>query len=378
MNMEMKFRKLLPLVGALCLGLTSTAFAHSNYQNGNGSSSYGSSNSMDSSSSQGTYQRGTFREITPNAGPRVAHGADVFMTADFIYWKTSEDGLFFASTGAANDQGAAVKGKAAAVGEDWAPGFKVGLGLNLGHDGWDLYTQYTWLHASDSATHKGDFIFVPELLPFNNGPSVAGTEAKASWKTHFNVIDLELGRNFYTSQYLTLRPFFGLKGTWQSHQFKNTVTSTDLRTSGGGDSFPGTAVANKKYDFWGIGVRGGLQTGWYFTKCWSIYGNLALTSLWTNYYKHTQTLDFNNSTTGTTTSAINIDNDDFYTCRFVSELELGLRWETWFYDDNYHFAIQAGWQQQNWINLSNFHQVLDSGTTDFSTQGLNLKFRFDF
>ena len=84
--MEVKLRKLWPLVGALCATVFSSAFAHSNYSsgsNGSSGSSYGSS--MDSSSGttqsgQGSYQRGTFREITPNAGPRVAHGADVFIT----------------------------------------------------------------------------------------------------------------------------------------------------------------------------------------------------------------------------------------------------------------------------------------------------------
>jgi hypothetical protein len=376
--MEMKLRKLLPLVGALCLGLTSSVFANSNYQNGSGSSTYGSS--TDSSSSQGNYQRGTFREITPNAGPRVAHGADVFLTADFIWWKVSEEGLTFSSTGVAGDNTPqASKGKAASVGEDWAPGFKVGLGLNLGHDGWDLYTQYTWLHASDSKTQSGVFVFVPEILPFGDGPTIVGTSAKGSWDTHLNVIDLELGRNFYVSQYLTMRPFFGLKGTWQSHSFKNTVNSDSISIGGNNNNpFAGSVTNSKKYDFWGIGVRGGLQTGWYFTKCWSIYGNLALTSLWTNYHKDTQTVNVSNSTDGTQTLVVNIDNDNSYTSRFISELELGLRWETWFYDDNYHFAIQAGWEQQNWINLSHFSEILDYSRADFSTQGLNLKFRFDF
>ncbi len=38
------------------------------------------------------HNRMTMQEITPNAGPRVANGADVFLTADFIYWRPREDG----------------------------------------------------------------------------------------------------------------------------------------------------------------------------------------------------------------------------------------------------------------------------------------------
>ena len=72
------------------------------------------------------------------------------------------------------------------------------------------------------------------------------------------------------------------------------------------------------------------------------------------------------------------DNSNFYTCKYVLELELGLRWETWFNDDNYRLSIQAGWEQQTWINWSQFIFRVDNSNRDFSMHGLNLKFRFDF
>jgi len=116
------------------------------------------------------------------------------------------------------------------------------------------------------------------------------------------------------------------------------------------------------------------------SKCWSIYGNLAFSTLWTNYYKQTEYLATDNTSTGTTETRvwINTDSDNLYTCKYVGELELGLRYEIWFYDDNYHFAIQAGWEQQVWVNWSQFAQILDNHNQDLALQGLNLKFRFDF
>lgn len=388
--MEMKLRKLWPLVGALCLGFTSTVFAHSNYQNGSASSTYGSSTSTDSS--QGTYQRGTFREITPNAGPRVAHGADVFITADFIWWKVSEEGLEFAGDGVNREPRSVdqvftspAKGSVSSIGEDWAPGFKVGLGLNLGHDGWDLYAQYTWLHASESKSKSGDFVYVPEFIPVEDGPTFAGTKVSANWDVHFNVIDLELGRNFYLSQFLTMRPHIGLKGTWQDHDFKSRTESSDfvvrVRQDNAQDievAVTGPAHIKKHTDVWGIGVRGGFNVAWYMSKCWSIYGDLAFTTLWTNYHKLTHTVSVDDATAGQSRGYVNLDNNNIYTCKYIAEMELGLRWETWFYDDNYHFAIQAGWEQQSWINWARFVELLDVSSHDFSVQGLNLKFRFDF
>jgi hypothetical protein len=386
--MEMKLRKLWPLVGAMCVSLASSAFAQSNTQNS--SSSYGSS--MDSSleSGQGTYQRGTFREITPPSGPRVAHGADVFITADFIWWKASEEGLAFSGNGINFDlakidtlYSSPDKGRLATVGEKWAPGFKVGLGLNMGHDGWDLYTQYTWLRASDSSSQSGPS-YVPEIFPASD-PLIHGNKNTSKWDLHFNVIDLELGRNFYLSQFLTMRPHVGLKGTWQNHDWKSKyfcnnilIPYEDAQGQERSQAFTGPYRNEKRYEVWGIGVRSGLNVAWYMSKSWSIYGDLAFSTLWTNYYKSTQKLDLDDTTTSKSRGFINVENDNTYTCKYIGELELGLRWETWFYDDNYHFAIQAGWEQQTWMNWSKFPEFLSSVSRDFSVQGLNLKFRFDF
>jgi len=382
--MEVKLRKLWPLVGALCATVFSSAFANSNYSSGSNSSSYGSS--MDSGSGstqsgQGAYQRGTFREITPNAGPRVAHGADVFITADFIWWNASQEGISYAATGFVTDDGtdpfaSASKGKYDYVGSDWAPGFKVGLGLNLSHDGWDLYSQYTWLHASDSSSLSR------ENGVAYTGSLVGGNKVKADWDLHFNVIDLELGRNFYLSQFLTMRPFIGFKATWQDQDLKVTTESNQFEIDGNGQqpSTPvtGPFVHKNATDVWGIGVRGGLNVSWYMSKNWSFYGDLAWTTMWTDYDTLTRSDTLYDSTTGNSKTYFNVSNDDLYAVKYIGEMELGLRWEMWFYDDTYHFAIQAGWEQQVWVNWGQFVQILDHINHDLSLHGPNLKFRFDF
>jgi hypothetical protein len=42
-----------------------------------------------------TYDRIQGKEITPNAGPVVNCGADIFIEADYIYWYVSEDALTY-------------------------------------------------------------------------------------------------------------------------------------------------------------------------------------------------------------------------------------------------------------------------------------------
>ena len=67
-----------------------------------------------------------------------------------------------------------------------------------------------------------------------------------------------------------------------------------------------------------------------------------------------------------------------YEVRFVGEFQIGLRWEMWFYDDNYHFLIQAGWEEQVWLSNGNFIRLYNDVDGDLNLQGLDIKFRFDF
>lgn len=345
--MEMNLKKIWPLVGAMCVTMVGSAFADTYSAQSNDSM-------QQASSSQGSYQRGTYREITPPAGPRVAHGADVAITADFIWWKATQEGVSAGITGYSADSSS----HDTTAGKKWAPGFKVGLGLNLGHDGWDVMSQYTWLHADN--THK---------TSSNHGVGMFGEQgksAKTDWQLHFNVIDVELGRNFYVSQYLTLRPFFGLKGTWQEQDVKSNLFHTATNENLKGHSHQ---------DHWGLGIRGGLNTSWYLTKSLSIYGSFALANMWSDYNKNNSSLTKQDDEGKLLSTEGNSSAKDTYSTKHLTELELGLCWETWFYDDNYHLAVQAGWEQQVWSGWTHFAGL---GSHDLNLHGLSLKLRFDF
>ena len=380
--MGMKLKKLWPLFGAMCVSLFATASAD-NYQYSGSSQASGSTQQTD----QGTYQRGTYREITPVAGPRVAHGADVFITADFIWWKAVQEGTqYAASGGAVLDTSppftAAASGHLKDVGNAWAPGFKVGLGLNLGHDGWDLYAQYTWLRPDNHSSTSNQIVAAQTFAFGGDGPILFAERATANWDLHFNVIDLEMGRNFYLSQFFTMRPFIGFKGTWQDqdtrYQYSGSYFSFRDRINDTTIPVTGPYQIHEHFDVWGIGVRGGFNVAWYMSKNWSFYGDFAWTAMWANYNDHSRKDFMHNDANLTDTTTIHVDGDNQYSVKYVGELELGLRWEMWFSDDNYHFAIQAGWEEQVWVNWTTYFEIFDEVWHDLNFHGLNLKFRFDF
>lgn len=363
---------------------------------------------------QTSFQRDPSREITPNAAPYVSNGADFFLTADFIYWKAIQKGIVYGFTGVPGSHVAdstllqnLPSGKELIINGSWAPGFKVGLGMNFAHGGWDLASQYTWLYASKRGEGNVLGDEYPESLmsrfsaflassdteggatSSNFAVNFSGTKAHSRWSLHFNVIDLELGRKFYLSQFLTMRPFIGLKGTWQKQDWKRHFLSDNFLVPALSSSlqFDGVYKRHDQFDVWGIGLRGGLNLGWHFSRNWSVYGDLAWTAMWNNRYrvKRVERLIGDATVQGIQEEFedqdykfVNIDNDNEYGVNYIGEIEIGLCWETWLFDDAYHIAIQAGWEAQTWINWAHFIALQSYAEHDLNFQGLNLKLRFDF
>lgn len=323
-------------------------------------------------------------DITPKFGPKVMNGPAFFLTADFIYWKTVQEGSVYSinskSAGSATDRFANTPQKQVrSVGFDWSPGFKVGAGLAFSHGDWDLFAQYTWLRP-DNTDRTTTEIWT---FPTPNTSVLVPMQVEGKWKLDFNVIDLELGRHFYLNRFLTLRPFIGLKGTWQDYRLTTkssaeTGFSLDPPPSGGVPiQATGPETTTRSSDICGIGIRGGLNLAWYFTKNWSVFGHLTWNILLTKYSDLKLSTVVFNAPTNTLTKTENIKKvNNNYTNKYVGEGALGIQWEMWFSNNKYHLAIQTGWEQQVWINY-----ILDargSERYDLSFHGLSFKARFDF
>lgn len=319
--------------------------------------------------------------ITPPIGPKVAHDVNFIFTADFIYWKAMADGFEYAASGVAivgTDTLTPVpspkQGKVKGPDFDFQPGFKVGAGLKFAHDGWDLYANYTWLNPTTVESSLSD----PSGHMVGNGDPYFGaaTLSKASnhFKQNFNVIDLELGRNFFLSKYMTLRPFFGLKTAWINQHVQNSYTVFNDATNGinASDGLLPSGQINflhqkLKIESWGIGVRGGISPVWYFMKDFGIYGNFALSGMWTNYEDHIETT-YSGTISGTSQHAVRSS----HTVTPVIELGLGLTYVTTFDDDTYGFSLSAGWEEQMWVG---FNEGAPRG--NMALQGFTLKVGFE-
>ena len=318
-------------------------------------------------------------QITPCAGPRVKDGMDLALFADFIYWTARLDTLTYAKTGFGDITGQQNpnKGDVQSVDWSWDPGFKVGLGWSFCHGCWDMTLQYTWFYTNVGDSKRSHFLQPGfTILPPSNAFNIPSFErAHAHFDLHYQVGDLELGRNYYVSRTLKLRPFIGIKGTWQKQDYNVFYETVN--------------VLNTVFDYkarfdqsiWGLGMRAGLKTSWQFSKYIGLYGDVAFTGIWLHYdtdRKDTFGAVVNNQQVGNEITTVNIQ-DHLRLIKPVLEFAIGLRGETYFACGRYHFLIQAGWESQIWINQTLYINLRDHfDRFDLNLQGFTAKIRFDF
>ncbi|MCB1107874.1 MAG: hypothetical protein KDK76_07250 [Chlamydiia bacterium] len=333
---------------------------------------------------QSTFVRGAVRNVTPAAGPRVADGVNLTLSADFLWWKARQDGLAYATSGILSNVGNALTSRGEQHFPDfgWDPGFKFGFGVALPWDNWDFMMEYTWLYSHHNTDRVRDIngniaqSLLIGSLTRNTTELTSITSARSSWDLHFNTIDLELGRNFYVSQYLTLRPFGGLKWTWQDQNWSATYNADSVSVNGSATTTGGGVRMVQDHFVWGVGVRTGLDTQWYFTNDWSIFINTALSAMW-NDYSVDRRDRFQPSDQSIQTTTVRTKSSP-YQLHGVTEFQLGIMGEWWFYNNDFHLAVSAAYEQQVWINYGAMIYLIDREGGDLSLHGLTLKFRFDF
>lgn len=308
-----------------------------------------------------------FGAKTPSAAPQT-NGFGFFIGADFLWWKLCETQTDFAYKNRNPIGELPYKGKVAPTDFNWEPGFRVNGGYLFDYDGWDISFHFTdiksYAHNTKKASSSG---FILPEWDFNTLPL---SKIHTEWNVHFFDLDLVLGRNYFVSKSLSLRPFFGLVSSWINQQRKATQTVL---------GFPNThPKIHGKNNFWGIGTRLGLDSQFFLGRHFSIYGNVVGSLLWGRFQvdekEKISALD------------VVVYDENLNTHRMAPMIGagLGVAFETNFNQNQNHFLVKLGYESQYWwqqnqfpvLYIPSFSQKRASG--DLSMGGITLDFRFDF
>ena len=324
--------------------------------------------------------------LNPPARPQVQCGYNLFVGAELLWWSAYEYGLDYAMS-TKNVTTHVNNGDVEQMGNNYSWAFRFGVGYNLPHDGWDLQANWTFFnnevkeHAS--ASRAGGLY--PTTVNPNSGfqdpqARAYADKANAKWDVELNIIDLELGREFFTSKFLTLRPHMGFRYVRLDQKFETTFENGNSGWIGNSYKYS----TNDTNNFWGFGLRGGLDSQWGLGGGFSIFGNFALSLLHGHFHVHQDA--YRRTLANATKTKVNDFNNRQRVGRAVTDLALGIRWDHMFEGDRFHLGIQLGWEhhmfwgQNQMYRMNNTSQpALHSvGNNELTTQGWTFAARFDF
>lgn len=465
--MSGKLKRMWPTAAASLVALSSVAQA-ANGTNGDMSRARQRPNGMGAGNGQHVAQ-----VINPPARPTVKDGVDLFIQGEFLWWRARQDDNHYAASCGfcpavtdcyvgeinpiLNTYGMSIR----SPDYEMDAGFAVGIGYNMAYDGWDVFLNWTRFHTSASDDTGcclpccppveccptncgvcdlccgGCAIEVCTIDPCCDNPCdvpcctqdmiIRGfpcrdtfdqylqvCEGCVNWDLDLDLLDLELGREFYVSRKLTLRPHFGLRQAWidqsqcitYSSCLNYPMAACYEDVSYVGNMFETVSQRNR---FRALGPRGGLDSRWMIGEGVSILGEVALSILYGHYTVKSNCCtcltgeivdDSGYAIPGCDTRPINLK-DSFFTSKAVTDLALGLEWAGTFAEDRWGLALALLWDHHMFFNqnqmigleesfVSDFGSALPQGlgltnatissrrSGDLSTQGLTVRARLDF
>lgn len=328
---------------------------------------------------------GTFGAETASARLN-GKGTDAYVQLDILCWHARFPDAAYAATDSAQAGLFPIQGEVKNIDFDWDFGFRVGLGYNFAHDSWNLGARYTYFQTTGSDSESALQIIplqsdgkIPDMRPGKHPEWSADflycTKASSTLEMTYQTLDLDLGRAFFVSKYLSFRPFWGVKTGWIK------VTQTTRYT--GGDPLEGginagqlpnvlrgvqvvglqnNVVATTLNDtYWSIGPRVGCDSKWHMGAGFSIEGDVAASLLYG--FNKARVRENYSQYPGETFIDVR---DNFRLVTPVMEMKLGIRYDTNVNDDKQHFGVGFGYDTQYWF------------PDDIMLYGFTLDFRFDF
>ncbi len=349
---------------------------------------YQQENTPSSTPSTQTNPKKKFSEgINTPVRPMVKEGTNLWVMGEALAWQAVEDNLYYAqetTLGAIPANGRApISYKILDVDFGWDWGFRIGAGYNIPYDRWDIGLKYTHMknvsrgHAKDHGTTN-----VSQIWGTATGGGLLGvatTSAKGSWKVYLDQVDLELGREFFVGEHLTLRPHVGARSTFIFQRFRSIVFGFD----------PGVGVeltndTMLKNQFWGFGFLAGLGTDWKLKWGFSIFGDVDFSLLFGFFKVHEKGL-LNNGGEANAGRDWLLANS-FRTEKPVFDLDLGLKWCSGSCESRARLTLKAAYEYHLYMNQNQWQQptgnpnfnTLSATPGDLGYQGISLSAQLDF
>lgn len=293
---------------------------------------------------------------------------DFYFYADFLAMQAKQDGMEFAME---KSNGYTIGGPQTSLtngtikgfssnNSDWGYNFgaRIGMGIYLSHDAWNLDFDWTWLNVHEyqraNASTGGAVIIPLQALGADTDPQFFGPRSSAKWNAGYNTVDVTLGKPFYVSRYFIVNPHFGVRGAWIDQEF-----SVDY---GGFAGSTYRLIQRTHNNFWGVGARAGIDTDWLIGKGFCLFGNAATAMLFGKFdvEQHLATPVTGAATGHTVNVGFDVSSDHYMNVPNF-DIALGVGWGQYFNKMKYHVGLRVAYEFHVWYDQLNIRKFTGIG-----------------
>ena len=307
-------------------------------------------------------------------GPMTCNGDWGFYVAA-LYWYAHQDGMEFAIDTAVsipvvnpdqNDLGALqnlIDSKYIAPEGSGNYGFKLGAQYISNCDGWDVSAIWTRF-STESFKHvkaaPGDnhvFIALWSAFASQHRNTDFARDIKSLWSVRLDLVDLELGREFWVSHLLSFRPFIGLRygSLNQKLHLKHRGGSWSPRSNGNPQD-PLNNQVTIHNNYLGFGIHSGFDGVFHLCSGWSIFSNLGASILCGRFkvdHDEQNTL----AVSPYSKSPVLATEDHLRASRAILDSALGVEWSALFCNCKYGVNARLGFEQHLFLHQNQMWRV---------------------
>ena len=330
---------------------------------------------------------------------------DFFVTGSFVYWQPLQDNMDVAlinNNPLANllTTGSGFQGNYVDMDFQYKPGFKVALGMNLQHDDWTGYGEYTRFHSQHTASSNGSDIAGPSVYATQGHPMVLVATGQlfnsmsSTYNCNFDFVDGRMERVYYVGKNLMFHSAFGARGAFITQSLHvEYVNTTSVTTAGPAGlsvaSTPGTTDVYARLHSWAVGPSAGVEMDWVFGDGVRFFGSSYADILYTKYKVQDKTASITALTVGSVTAGHPIafvTKDKVAGLRTHLDFEFGFGWGMYLDNNAWHIDLSAAYDFQVFFDQNMFQHyeaaaVLGShreANGNLYVQGLTATARIDF
>lgn len=286
-----------------------------------------------------------------------------FIEADFLYWNVRNNSAVAGLQGNLNPIIPQIldSGRVKRVNFKWEPGARVGIGYDLSHGNWDISAFWTYIYSNVSRTLTSTNYSVAEISESN---LKWANYVKGSWKIHYHFWDLEFGKCCLSGKYFSIRPHLGAVGTWIPQKFTTKIRDME-------EDPDEEEILRYKNNYWGVGLKSGLNGNWFFCSHASLFGDISGALLCGR-----KDLDVFATYDGSFDDTRAKIKNKYFNINPLLQLIAGLSFGSFFNDESMYFNLKAGYEINYLFDQNSFHKEQKSKSLQLS--GLTAKALFKF